>query len=181
MIDHKYKCIFIHNRKCAGSTIVTSFGSLTKDEIKKYNDGILSNDWDLRHDYFIFSVVRNPFDRVISAWQYLDALRERPLFDVLQNPPREGHDFRHFTRQQVKILGDPRSGSLVCNKLIRFEHLQRDFDTVCDLIGKNRSVLPQTKVNLNRKKDYRSYYEKNTKYMVENMFGDDLEAFGYTF
>src|SRR5262245_32769084 len=113
MISHEHRCIFIHQRKCAGSSIITAFGLTTADpEWHLFNNGAGSADWRKRtrneRTYFVFSAVRNPFDRVISGWRYLDALRNLSLREALEHPPRQGHDFRHFTRPQSRILKDRR-------------------------------------------------------------------------
>lgn len=67
MICHKWKVIFIHQRKCAGRSVVRSFKA---DGFKgDYLEGVLSPNWDERpKDYFVFAVARNPFDRLVSSW-----------------------------------------------------------------------------------------------------------------
>ncbi len=41
MISHKYRCIFIHQRKTAGSAIITSFGiNLEQPEWHTFNEGV---------------------------------------------------------------------------------------------------------------------------------------------
>jgi len=49
VISHVYQAIYIHQRKCAGVSIINSFGlSLDMPEYHLYNDGILSPEWSLR-------------------------------------------------------------------------------------------------------------------------------------
>src|ERR1700741_2396049 len=142
MISHDYKCIFIHQRKCAGCSIIDTFGFEVADpEWHFMNDGVLSPEYESAPDFFKFAVVRNPWDRFVSGWKYLDATRKRPLLDVLLNPPEDGHDYRHVTRPQHVTLVDS-AGKIVPDELIRFEALQEGFDQVCDRIGKSRVRLP---------------------------------------
>src|SRR6185312_11620004 len=99
MIDHKYRVIFIHQRKVAGISIAQTWEYTKKgiDDIStdfhRFNDGVLSWDWNARTEgersYFIFSAIRNPFDRLISSWKFLESTRHRTLLDVLQNLPRQ--------------------------------------------------------------------------------------------
>ena len=181
MISHRYRCIFVHDRKAAGISIMSAFGLDHADrEWHLYNEGVLAPEWFVRPDYFIFTIVRNPFDRLISAWRYLPATRDRPLIDVLTNPPTRGRDYRHLTRPQVAILRDPRSGALVTDAVIRLEDLQAGFDQVCDRIGKPRCVLPHLN-KTRRERDYRSYFDQRTRQMAELVFKDDLEALNYSF
>jgi sulfotransferase famil protein len=185
MIDHLYKCIYIHQRKAAGSSLMAAFlqdhGQVEK---QRYNGGVLGKDWIARaapeDRYFVFSSVRNPFDRVISAWRYLPALASLPLEAVLQNLPAEGHDYRHITRSQSEMLVDARSHRLIVDDLIRFETLQPDFDRICDQIGKPRRQL-ERRNRTAREADYKRYYTPTTRAMVETIFKADLERFNYVF
>lgn len=152
----------------------------TDEDWALYNNGVLSPKWPLRPDYLVFTIVRNPFDRLISAWHYLKATRERPLLDVLSNPPESGHDFRHLTRPQTAILYDQSKGALVADAVIRFEDCQTGFDSVCDLIGKPRCKLPHINAT-ERERDYRGYFDQQTRAMAEAMFKDDLALLGYSF
>jgi hypothetical protein len=186
MIDHAYRCIFIHQRKAAGASIISSFGLTTADaNWHLYNSGVLSPEWRKRtpaeRRYFVFSVVRNPYDRVISGWQYLEALRDRSLKAALEKPPRRGHDYRHFTRPQIALLRNRRTGKLVTDDLIRFETCQEDFDRICDRIGKPRRALGWHHLNEARDRDYRRYYDDETRALVSTMFREDIETFGYSF
>ncbi len=91
MIDHSYRCIYIHQRKAAGSSVIATFGLTPQDDNwHAFNDGVLGKEWrrrtDERSSYFVFSTVRNPFDRVVSGWQYLKPLKHLSLREVLENP-----------------------------------------------------------------------------------------------
>jgi hypothetical protein len=67
-ISHTHKLIFVHNPKCAGTSIIRYFdmedwghanASESKDRYSKY--------WD---EYKKFTVVRNPWDRFYSNYRY---------------------------------------------------------------------------------------------------------------
>jgi hypothetical protein len=180
MIDHTYRCIFIHQRKCAGSAIIQSFGLTGADmNWHVFNNGTQSGGWYLRpRDYFVFAVVRNPFDRAVSSWRYLPAVRRLSLYRALKTCPRSDYDLHsHFTRPQVETLRE--SGRIVPDALIRFENLQADFDVVCDQIGKPRVALPV--VNASKRDDYLSAFDWKARRLAESIFRDDLAAFGYEF
>jgi chondroitin 4-sulfotransferase 11 len=149
----------------------------------RFNNGVLSDTWEQRspaeREYFVFSVVRNPFDKAISAWKYLKAVRNRPLIEVLENPPRAGFAYRHMFRPQKALLCRP-DGSLIVNDLIRYESLQSDFDRICDKLGKSRQLLPHLNAS-ERDKDYRAYFDKPARKLAEALFADDLKAFHYGF
>jgi hypothetical protein len=185
MVSNRYRTIFIHQRKCAGMSIIGSF-SMTPQmpEWHLYNDGILDPAWAQRsapeEDYFVFSAVRNPFDRLVSAWKYLKATRDRPLEEVLADPPRLGHDYRHFTRPQCAILRNPADGSLIVHDLIRFESLQADYDRVSKRFAKQHCQLPRVNAT-QREHDWRKYFTPPARALAETMFAEDLAAFEYAF
>lgn len=180
MLDHAHKCIFIHQRKVAGTAIIQAFGLTPKyPEWHIFNDGTQSPEWSERPNYFVFSAVRNPFDRLVSGWKYLRVTNKRSLLDILLDPPGEGAPYRHLTRPQVVILRSS-TGQLETDDLIRFERCQEDFDRICDRIGKPRRRLARVNVG-KRHGDYRCYFDNNTRRLAEEMFRDDLEIFGYSF
>lgn len=153
-------------------------------DFHRFNDGVLSWDWNERtrreRGYFVYSTVRNPFDRLISAWKFLESTRHRPLIEVLQDLPRHSPDYEHLTRPQIAILRGPGSKTLVADDLIRFESLQRDFDRICDRIGRRRAILPHVN-RTERAGDYRQYFDSRTQEIAEDIFAEDFDAFGYSF
>lgn len=78
MISHEYKCIFVAQRKCAGTSIIHAFGhrytspDTLPPEWHFMNHGVLTIDFNEQpKDYYVFSVSRNPWDRLISGWLFL--------------------------------------------------------------------------------------------------------------
>lgn len=83
-----------------------------------------------------FAVVRNPYDKAISAWQYLPSLRGLSLEDALTIAmPRKpffrryedeyirfNHDYVHFSQPQSDWLCDHR-GRLIVTDILRYEQL----------------------------------------------------------
>jgi len=180
MICHTYKCIFIHQRKCAGTSIIRAFGFSPDDPDWHFmNDGVLSSEYESSPaGYFRFSVVRNPWDRFVSGWKYCATTRDRSLHDVLADLPREGHDYRHLTRPQHAILYDE-EGRLIVDDVIRFESLQQGFDRVCDIIGKPRGELAP--LNRGDRGRYADYFDEDGRRSFLRHFGRDAELFGYRY
>ena len=178
MICHTYKCIFIHQLKCAGTSIIRAFDlDLSNPDWHFMNDGVLSPEYkSAPAGYFRFSVIRNPWDRFVSGWKYLASTRQRSLPDVLARLPRKGADYRHLTRPQHTILYDEH-GRLIVDYLIRFESLQQDFDRVCDIIGKPRRVLARD--NPGDRTHYADYFDDDSRQKFLRHFGRDVELFGY--
>lgn len=93
MISHKYKCIFIHISKCAGSNIERSFGINTSDNSENNNINLFGwckkNKLYLQHatpeqllnfkyityeqwsEYYKFIIIRNPWSRALSDYLWI--------------------------------------------------------------------------------------------------------------
>jgi len=197
MISHKHKFIFIFQHKCASSSLKRAL--LKVDNFNKcFHHGAKSEDYKNNQmtkysDYFVFANIRNPYERAVSSWMYLqrDFLFERQftkglsLKDTFKNLPKSNgkqdmsnHDYIHITQQQVDSLLDDK-GKLITDMLIRFENLQEDFNIVCDKTGIPRQKLPH--INKTERKHYAEYYDDETKQIVAEKYAKDIEYFGYKF
>lgn len=193
MISHKYKCIYIHVPKTAGHSIVDAFGMpWGNGRILNYDDDFLASgpiaskqNWMdlavLYKDYFIFAVVRNPWDRFVSGWKYCESTKKKTIEEVLRCLPQlddNEHDFHHITRRQRAFLYH--RNTLIPHYVIRMERLQEGFDEVCDRIGMPRTILKR--LNTTEHGHYRDYFVSDeSKWLFSNHFAPDINTFGYTF
>jgi len=185
MICHKYKCIFIHQRKNAGTSIKKSFGYTTKDtQWHLFNNGTLSDEWRNRNalvkDYLVFTVVRNPWERFISGWKYLSDYKKLSLDEVIDNLPQEGANYRHLTRPQLDILVDSEN-NFVPDFVIRYENLQKDYRELCKQIGKPYKLRRLRKLNSTRHNRLNEYKSQKQIDFIYQHFEKDIEFFSYTF
>lgn len=71
MISHKYKCIFLHIPKAAGTSIERFLRGIDSDIPEKVlRKRGFSHFLNNHLGYYVFSVVRNPYDRFVSAWKW---------------------------------------------------------------------------------------------------------------
>ena len=200
MIIKEHNCIHIHIPKCAGSTIECVLGGgqyvswddsnkiwmphATAQQIKKF----YCKGYD---EYFSFSFVRNPWDRSLSDYLWMQKdLRIRDTFknflllqgsfddERLKCPPKS-HTTRHdhLLCQCDFLLNE--NGQLMVDFVGKFENLQEGFDTVCDEIGIAHQQLPHT--NKGNHKHYTQYYDDETREIVAEKYAKDIAAFGYKF
>ena len=182
MISHEYKCIFIHQRKCAGTSIIRSFGLTPEDtDWHLFNDGTLSEEWAMKDKiakgYLIFTVVRNPWDRFVSGWKYLPKYKKLTLDETIRNLPVEGHDYRHLTRPQLDTLID-KSNRFVPNVVIRYEHLHEGFQALCARLGKPFNLA---KMNETVHSGIEEYETREQIEFIRKHFQKDIDYFGYSF
>jgi chondroitin 4-sulfotransferase 11 len=126
-------------------------------------------------DYFIFSFVRNPWDRIVSLAFYFKV----PVAQFVQ----KFHQLRQT--ETIRLHSMPLYGYTHCSGtpfadfVGRFESLQTCFDRVCERIGLRPRHLPhQSKT---KHLPYGRYYDSDTRNAVADFYADDIAAFDYRF
>jgi hypothetical protein len=117
--------------------------------------------------YFIFTAVRNPFDRAISK----TAFEKGPISGKL--------DLTEFIFPTPQLHYLTIGGRLAVKTFIRFENIQEEFDLVCAKLGIVTSTLPHK--NASYRRPYRDYYTDSTRAAVSKLYEDDIKHFGYVF
>src|SRR4051812_39230730 len=69
MISHEHRCIFVHIPKTAGNSVNRVFGIGWQDhkDLQRYHAELPA---ELFATYFKFAIVRNPWDRLLSDYNY---------------------------------------------------------------------------------------------------------------
>ncbi|HEV2608013.1 MAG TPA: sulfotransferase family 2 domain-containing protein [Xanthomonadaceae bacterium] len=132
--------------------------------------------------YFKFAIVRNPFDRFVSYCAFvartngLFADDPRGFMRFILSQPRP---FDHILfRPQSDFVADA-NGRLMVDFIGRAEHLQADYDRICERIGVPSIELER--VNESSHRDYREYFDEELVAMVSKLYRADLELFDYAF
>lgn len=130
----------------------------------------------LRTKALCFTIVRNPFARIVSAW----ADKERRYHNVsfakaveFAISRRDGPD-RHYLPQSMFLFHD---GRPLVHHFIRHENLAKAFEPLRKHYGLAR--LPHH--NRSEHRPYQEHYTPPIRRMVEDHFARDLELLGYTF
>ena len=170
MINHEYKFIFIHIPKNAGMSVGKTLCDLVGEDKSKYSGFGIHHDefyekvW---KEYFVFTFLRNPLDRLYSKYNYRDFLHEHDFQYAVENMKslyEEHYDYKPNENEsgslqfildyygewihlptQKEFLQGKYSNQIDKRPYIdfygKFETLQQDFDYVCGKIG-----LPKTKL-----------------------------------
>lgn len=194
MILHELKLIFIHTPKCAGESIETALmGGPNRGYKGDPFEGTPDKhwgvrDWRLRYpvefaSYFKFSVVRNPWDRIVSWVSYRD-LRYARIRGSFQDRMRADLSWRNWSFGRLLKEKSFKNmlfldGRLAVDYVIRFENLQNGFDEVCDKIAIPRTILPFR--NRTDHRPYWEYYDDNLINRVRRRFEFDIQYFDYEF
>lgn len=131
-------------------------------------------------DYFIFTMIRNPFDRIVSWYEWRKA----------NDHKRKILDFRSFVRYiddchfrnvyQLRKLQDSRGQILVdfigCYDTYKEDIVnafQKGGVRICD------DCIPHENGTIH--KHYSNYYDEETKCVVSKKFKDEIDYFGFRF
>lgn len=131
-------------------------------------------------DYFKFAVVRNPYDRFVSACAMLNK----------RNPTYRGDETAFmkralgFPRFRARVLVRPQwemltddGDELRMDFVGRYETLQQSFDEVCRLIGLPTVTLEPS--NASKHGVFPSYYDDELLCRVTDLYRKDFQYFGY--
>jgi len=150
------------------------------------------------NDHLRISVVRNPFDRLVSGWR--DKIRTLNLsrgrrqrfgftqactFEQFINQiyrTKEEDINRHFIPQYRFIIYD---NQIFSDRILKFEDLSNQWNKLVNEIEHVYNIkLDNMTVDLNstkQKKPYREYYNRKTRKLIEQKFEKDLNEFNYEF
>ena len=176
--DNNLQYIYFITPKCATRTFFNIFNyqPATYKELSKN-----------QKDYFSWSFVRNPWDRLVSAYTNKIVDHHQTGLDSWRNTINSFEEFILKIEQHdvMRSTCDRHIRSLYTffprdiNFIGKLESLQQDFNTVCDKIGIPQRQLPHK--NKSKHKHYTEYYDDETKQIVAKKYAKDIEYFGYEF
>ncbi len=187
------RSIFVHVPKCAGISVNKAlYGNLagghrTLDQYTRlFEPQALMN-------YFKFTIVRNPWDRVVSAYHFLqrgglnqdDATwfnNELSQFDDFNSFVENwlcienARSWYHFKPQVDYICSSQCDLSL--DFIGYFENIEVDFQIIANKIGCNATL---GKTNKGSHIDYRQYYTDQSAEKVAKVYEQDIAFLEYNF
>ena len=202
-ISHKYKLIFIHIPKAAGTSIekymdiaeddrvfntVNLTGALLKhftaSQIQKY---VSTKIYD---SYETFTVIRNPWDRMVSMYEFskqyimpticnfnLDFILESYSFEIFIELVEQKYLEPYF-RDQLSYIKNSRN-QIIVNNIFRFEDLGKAQNFLQKHL-KRKEKLELENRTLHRK-HYSQYYDDKLKTRVQKIFQEEIDFFKYKF
>jgi hypothetical protein len=228
MISTYDKCLFVHIPKTAGQSVETVFleraglswaqreafllkpnsnplkgpprlAHLTAQEYLDY--GYISNQDFVQ--FHKFTVVRNPWDRLVSEYLYQRYPYSFKDF-VFKHFPKLGQDdyqnhhghYRHVMPQHHFLFNE--QGEFLVDSVIKFENLEPEFGQVSNAITgltlnlphKNKTAtssilanikkaVTSIKTNGMKTKSYREFYDSETDDWLAEFYAKDIELFNY--
>lgn len=199
--------VFIHIPKTAGDSIEylleQEYHSPTRMGRHQPLSFFLQEGYDIKT---IFTVMRNPFDRLVSVYHFCNVRVPFPLFlnnirSVLLNKPKipmksTPVPYNPRTKHhQVEVYNFPRCRlpwpmiapfrywvpleQLDNVHVLRFEKIQEEWEKFKDKVGV-QEALPHRNQNPKKTRDYREFYGEKEIELVKEIYGWELDYFGYS-
>lgn len=191
------RSIFVHVPKTGGTSVARGVYGVWKSHypLSRY----AAFDAERYQRYFKFAFVRNPWDRLLSAYSHLSGSGQRLPppeanwaranlsgfrdFEAFVMALRDSGTKRRITsyvvfRPQLSWLTLPGSSKVEVDFLGRFEQISSDYAVVAERLGVD-SALPYT--NKSRHPSYRDAYSNEMRDIAGEVYSADISTFGYQF
>lgn len=156
----------------------TSMEHLTPLQIRKVIG------WQAFQSAFRFTIVRNPWDRVVSTYFWLRQGDHQA--DPRMKEFCEKHSFEEFACANTFLWPPPQhphvfnpQGQCFHHKVCRFENLEEDLKEVFKVIGQEYRPLPHR--HKTDHKPYVEYYSPKSIEAVRKKYEQDIKGLGYSF
>jgi hypothetical protein len=216
-ISHSLKTIFVHIPKTAGTSVeavLGMHGDKTQIGVVPYFNQELDHEHlygrqmqhmtarsirDVLNDdavfsaYFKFTIVRNPWDRLVSALAWTDqkwARGEELTAAGFELQVRQLHALLVAARSATTPVALPQylypqylyvfdaDERLLVDFVARYENLEADWRAICGKLGVDLQLPRRMK---SRHRNYREYYTPETRQLVAELCAADVSLFRYEF
>lgn len=193
-LEDKHKFIFVHIPKTAGNGIIKSLfdkkamGHYSVIKYKKYNKNKFKK-------YYKFTIVRNPWDRLVSAFFYLKQGGMSQADREFSNRYIQKHDnfeefilsledeeykniilsWIHFIPQYNFVY---HKGKCLVDYIGKFENLEKSYKVISKKLNINKKLK---KHNASKHKAYYKYYNKKMIDIVYKLYKKDIKLLNYNF
>jgi len=187
IINHQYEHTFIHIPKCAGHSMQSNdwVGNKCHTTV---NDYIKEGTW--RDDYFSWTFVRNPYDRLLSSYFWI----KKSNYDLQKwHNGMSQQDISTFANliswleksdinkdvlfkpQYLHIINQ--NDNISVGFIGRFESIVQDWSYITNtILGKQCDLLHKNKTSHNH---YTQYYTDELKERIYTLYAKDFALFSY--
>lgn len=207
MIFHQYKAIFLHIGKTAGTAIESWLGNPYWDFKEPHHDVLYgfnkTHNFYMQHatseamlrmadpavvkQYYKFTVIRNPYARLVSCYYYSVPFMKNDEQDIeryMQSLPAKlkNTNASYGLHETPQVKYTHLYDRLFCDHVAYFEQLPASIEPVKKALG--LGDLPPRK-NTKRHKSWpdqpiAAFYTPETKRIIQDLYAADFMAYGYS-
>lgn len=201
MINHQYKCIFIHVPRAAGTSVEIWINGIDQWDLDKRTKHLTASQakrlyseyWD---EYFKFTIIRNPWARMVSCAKFprhfgvrisrsghLDIRKYKKKFGY---PKTLECDYRFYSRNEFD-LEKVKTKSVYQNIIdepIDYVGLFEELPEVTLFLQDQLKIptkFPQTKHIESKFGGYQNYYDRSVQEEVEDLYLEDIKKWGFCY
>ena len=130
------------------------------------------------NSYIKFCVIRNPYDKMVSLYFYNKSRNKIPSNMTFKQFVKSGKKCNNLKHHGLRSVS-------TCKYFIRYETLYEDIKKMCKILkitNYDINLLPSHKSDTKRdSRNYRKYYDDETKDIVHKGHKKEFELFGYKF
>lgn len=153
------------------SRLIDLYGLATEDQIERY---------------FVFTMVRNPWDRIVSLYRWARVQTfEHPMVTLARH--RSFSEYVNIPVIQKTLQTTPydhyvrtRLGIERCDLFVRLENLDEDLPRLEARLGIRLSPLPHLNAS-GRERDYRMSYSDRDRRLIGRICARDIARFDYRY
>ena len=206
MISRKHNSIFVHIPKTGGASVEQMIWSSEEKTVDNLWMGFIKPNYNkyqtggLQHllasqiltevgehlflSSYKFSMVRNPFDKIVSQYAYMNKRKNLREFIGM----KEGDSFERYLdliskkkhvqwEHQYKFIFDE-NGEILVDSVMRFEKFNEEVSALLERLNISfDQIAHRNKGNRNKTE---SYFSKETYERVADMYAKDFRLFKYT-
>jgi len=133
---------------------------------------------DLWKTFTSFAVVRNPYDRLISEYEYVRQTPRHHRHKHVNTLTFEGYLAERSVTQMPFITN--RSGSIMVEHVLRFEELHDGLDALFTQLGIAERLPQKSDLNSSNKKTRSTYLSREAIEIINTKAAQDFKELGYT-
>jgi hypothetical protein len=180
--------LFIHVPKTGGNAIKNT--KFFKDSIYFFHTSI--NDVIRKGKKYksSYTIVRNPYDRLVSAFFYLQDGGMKNVWDIksMKKQQKYKNNFKEFVKNLHKFINDTHykpqytflsdeNNNIKVTHILKQESLNDDYIKLQQMYG--YSPVSIKKINISNHEDYNQYYDEETKQLVKEFYQKDFKLLNY--
>lgn len=195
-VYHKWRTVFVQIPKNASSSIHKVLENQTdvNHNHRTYIEVLSENDPELIESYYSFAICRNPYDRFVSAYEYMkqnSGGEWSPTFEeAVDEFYSRGSHF--YTAEDIIFWPQHRfvtiKNIILVDDIIKYEEMNNQWSNIVEKICKTTpssfskpgSIIPRENItHIREERKWQDYYNDDLKDKVHHLYKKDFELFGY--